>query len=57
MFPSMSLNHAVFAPPALTMLFFIVMPGIGLFEDDAAILEIGDFGFDVGDLPIGLARL
>jgi len=27
MFPSVSLNQAVLAPPAVTMLFFIVTPG------------------------------
>src|SRR6266540_1265088 len=28
MFPSLSLNHAVFAPPPVAMLFFILIPGM-----------------------------
>ena len=57
MFPSVSLNHAVLAPPPIAMLFFIERLACVLLEHDAPCLEFGHLRFDVVDLPIRLAGL
>ena len=54
MFPSVSLNHAVLAPPPVAMLFLIAMHSYFL-EHDAPRLEFGHLRFDIADLPV--ARL
>ena len=57
MLPSVSLNQAVLAPPAVTMLLILHAGHVVLLEGDAARLQLRDFGFHVGDLPEGLAGL
>src|SRR5215470_16328423 len=58
MFPSVSLNQAVFAPQAVTMLFLHRQAGHGvLLELHSSRFQFGHLGFHVLDLPKGLAGL
>src|SRR5882672_1640515 len=66
MFPSLSLNHAVFAPPPVAMLFFILIPGMSYSSNTtprafssatsastSLTCQYAWLAFDVPALPVG----
>ena len=56
MLPSLSLNHAAFAPPAVTNATRALLAGhIVVLERDAARLQLSHLALDVVDLPERLA--